>query len=355
MIKQRLCGNIGLSFVSIVLSLGIAECLCRVIRKPPTSFEVIDSAPLVPSAEQLQITDENLPYSMVYNTPHGLRLRGNIDGIIRNHVLSGRDVVFRTGPLGLRGHIPTGIKHPKVLVLGDSITLADYVDEDQTIPALLSRRFQDKLTFINAGIATTGTQDQFYRYLEVRDAIQPKVVLIGMFLDDTRSTQGIRIQKLPPWTQISRLGALAIALLPRIRERLLSSDEMTGEAQRFDDIHEMWAPEAWGTIRKTLELLKQDTVAHDTKLGVFLFPLAEQVLDSNDELDLQPLPQRHFSDMCNQVDLPCFDLLPALREAHKKTPDTQLYFDFCHLTLEGHQIVVQTLAPWISHEFDRDS
>jgi lysophospholipase L1-like esterase len=302
----------------------------------------------------VQVTDETLPYNMVYQTPHGLRLRANVDGVIRNHVLSGRDIILQTDQYGLRGRALTLSKLSKILVLGDSITLADYVDEDETIPALLTRHFKDTYTFINAGVATTGTNDQFYRYLEVRDAIQPKVVLVGMFLDDSRSTHGIRIQRLPAWTHISRLGAIALSSLPRVRQRILSSEETAGEVQRFGDIHAMWAPEAWSNVRKALELLKQDTLAHDIKLGIFLFPLAEQVFEQDAMADSHPLPQKHFLDMCMEVGLPCFDLLPALKEAHSKAPDIRLYFDFCHLTLDGHHVTTEALAPWIQHEFLSD-
>jgi hypothetical protein len=352
MVAQSFSKNIALSLCSLFISVFIAELFCRIITNPPTSFEVSDALDLPAPAQQFQVTDQKLPYRMVYQTPHGLRLRANLRGIIKNHVLSQKDIELRTDSLGLRGHDPMHNHLPKILVLGDSITLADYADENETIPALLSEHFKNQFIFVNAGVATTGTQDQFYRYLEVRDSLKPKVVLVGMFLDDARSAHGVRIQKLPAWADISRLGALMIAAAPKVRRLLLLPEESPGEALRIADISAMWAAEGWTSIAKTLELLKQDARAHGITLGLFLFPLAEQVYAQGETTtpNTSPLPQEHFIKMCSDLELPCFDLLPALREAHKKEPHQRLFFDFCHLTVSGHHIVAKALAQWLIQE-----
>ena len=74
---------------------------------------------------------------LYYNSPVGIRLTKNISGIIKNHFLSHQDVKIKTNKQGFRYKElnKKSKKDFRILVLGDSITLADYVQYNETYPA----------------------------------------------------------------------------------------------------------------------------------------------------------------------------------------------------------------------------
>jgi hypothetical protein len=53
--------------------------------------------------------------------------------------------------------------------------------------------------------------------------------------------------------------------------------------------------------------------------------------------------------MCESIDLPCFDLVQALR-VDWQADQTKLYFDHCHLTPHGNTVVAAALAEWLDEE-----
>ena len=86
-----------------------------------------------------------------------------------------------------------------------------------------------------------------------------------------------------------------------------------------------------------------DGAGHD--FAAFLFPVHIQVQGSLEET----FPQDRFRDMCRSMELPCLDLLPALRAgwADGRRP---LYYDHCHLTPIGNEITAEALTRWIEEE-----
>ena len=103
--------------VGLALALGLAELGLR-------AWEAWRQRPVV--AGQV-----DTPKALHTRTAAGKRITPNLDTVIRAHPISGRDVGVRTNRLGLRGP-EVGPKRDgelRVLVLGDSITFADYVDE----------------------------------------------------------------------------------------------------------------------------------------------------------------------------------------------------------------------------------
>ena len=137
-------------------------------------------------------------------TGHGRRLKPNLD-FKQNFVMSGLEVRFRTNSLGFRGPEMPAEKSPgekRVLVLGDSITLAAYLPEDQIFTSLV----QDALSasgpvrVVNAGVYDAGLQEEIYVLKESGLKIKPDVVLLGFYLNDSRPPWGFENEyyRLPP-------------------------------------------------------------------------------------------------------------------------------------------------------------
>jgi hypothetical protein len=335
----------GLAISGTVLALVITELGSRLLLPPPSNFEVTDLSRITAvGTDTHSLVDEGLPYSMTIQGPHGVRLRPGIHGVIRNHVLSHTDVNLRINSYGMR-YPEIGIRDSgefRTIVLGDSITLADYLPEADTIPALLEADFGPSRRFLNAAVATTGTSEQLYRYLEVADQIDAQLVLVGMFLDDARAAQSVKSLVLrEPWAS-SRLISFIAPRVSFLKSRLFDSgleqDENQLKQFRYQSA---WQDDAWQTISANASLLKKAAESRSAKLAFFLYPLRDQV---NGRLD--DVPQQHFAKLCTRLNVPCLDLLPALK-ANARGNSKQLYYDFCHMTLDGHKIVVPELSKWL--------
>src|SRR5215470_5660402 len=115
--------------VSIAVGFGLSELGLRVYEA--TSYGAPTGVVVSPKALRRE-------------TATGQRITPNLDVVIRRHPTSLRDIRVRTNSLGLRGAEipPREAGELRILVLGDSITFGDYVDEDETYPAVLERRLR---------------------------------------------------------------------------------------------------------------------------------------------------------------------------------------------------------------------
>ncbi|MEI8345408.1 MAG: hypothetical protein WCG06_04980, partial [Candidatus Omnitrophota bacterium] len=126
-------------------------------------------------------------------TPKGWRLRPNCRGVNRAEVLSGQDIRIRTNNLGLRGP-DLGQKSPseyRILVLGDSITLADYAQEPDTIPAGIEMFMgrpgfggRRKTRVVNGGIGSLDLKGETELLKEMVRRVSADRVVLALYLND---------------------------------------------------------------------------------------------------------------------------------------------------------------------------
>jgi lysophospholipase L1-like esterase len=88
---------------------------------------------------------------------NGIRLHPNTKASIHNHTLSKIDVQINVNSLGLRGPDlgPKQDGEIRILAFGDSITFGDYMEEAETIPALLQKSLEaraKKVVVLNAAL-----------------------------------------------------------------------------------------------------------------------------------------------------------------------------------------------------------
>ena len=309
---------------------------------------------------------ESNPEFLIQYTPKGKRLIPNAEVVIKNHNLGHRDIPIRINKLGLRGpQLPDekGEEY-RILVLGDSITWGDYLFENELFHASLStiQHPQNKpIRVINAGVGDIGMHEITDIYFEQYDAIQPDLVLINLYLNDSR----------PPWgfpQEISQRGWLRrnIRLAEFIYKQIRLYQWIKEEgAERFawtslqskinwkhnkDDFHTLvqaaqydwgagWEQKGIDSIRPLLQKIHKHTQKNEVLIAMTILPVAYQVYAEQ----LHQEPQLLLNHLAQEEKIPVLDFLPFLRE-HQ---DKRLYYDQCHPNPKGNELMAQELNPFV--------
>lgn len=202
-------------------------------------------------------------------TPGGVRLRRFLD-VEYWDAISGRTVAFRTNNLGYRGAYvgPKPSGEYRILVLGDSITLSAYTEEDETYPAILESLLNQggmvaapgghapstgvaagasagradergetpslpkspgpqvprspAFRILNAGVEGIALREELHILTETGLLARPDLVLVGLFLNDAQRSHQVPLpQGLAASSEIAR----------RVNELLLRQD-ITSEARK---------------------------------------------------------------------------------------------------------------------------
>ncbi|HSB36616.1 MAG TPA: SGNH/GDSL hydrolase family protein, partial [Thermoanaerobaculia bacterium] len=203
---RRLSGlgaNLALLFGTLAVALGVCEAVARLVLPKPqlVKIETVETPDWGRFPKQETSDEKTIDKVVLFGGPRGVRLRPNTVGTIRNHSLSGRDVVIRVNAIGLRSD-ELGPKAPdefRVLVLGDSITFGDFVPEEETWPGrleALAKGRSKRIRFVNAGLPGAGTLEEFYLFQEVKDVVKPDLVLVGMYLNDAQNASQFYVKTL---------------------------------------------------------------------------------------------------------------------------------------------------------------
>jgi lysophospholipase L1-like esterase len=361
----------------------ICEFAARFIL-PPTKDIQVSYTPRKSSTESTKQTKEDrggIDAVLDWSGQNGIRLYPNVSALIHNHSLSKQDVLLETNNLGLR--------HPdllaktsddfRILAMGDSITIADYVAANQTIPSFLQDKLNPinhKISVINAGLPGANTKDEFHHYLELADEVKPDIVLVQMYLNDAQNSESFYASKLKfPFSYSRLLSFIAERLQilkiqtsaqnqeldPNWREsfangRKLSSGDMLTSKDGFDyeiynahkDFGLAWNPQSWKNLEEITDTFARATKERGSKFMIYLLPIHAQVYGDKNVISIEP--QNQFKQMCNKLNLKCFDMLPVLQDAGKSIPMNQMYYDHCHYQAVGNRIIADALSSWIQKE-----
>ncbi len=374
--------KVALAVVSLLATVLVAEGIARLLLPVQQMVEVeaVTTRSSRPGPVKETEQERNIDVVIDRSGDHGVRLYPGVRATIHEHTLSHRDVIIETNSLGLR-HPELGEKPDdefRVLVLGDSITFGDYVPFEETYTALLERRFDGRhprVRVINAGLPGVGTSDELYHYLEICDAVDADLVLVGMYLNDSQITGRFYARTLSePYASsrflswlANRVEALRISLwsdedIPEIdpewKEGFRDGRQLkTGDMWNDQDAHDFevynayrdfgiaWNPQSWVILERIVNALELSARQRGAEFAVFLFPVHFQATGNLDDLR----PQKSFAAMCNSIDVPCLDLVPALR-ADWRAAQEKLYFDHCHLTTHANGVTADALAEWLDAE-----
>ena len=342
--------------LSVVITLALLEFLFWLVlhQKYPRT-------PGIPSKEWVILSG------------HGRRLRPNLD-FTQWFEVSSQKVHFQTNSLGFRGREisrekPAGTT--RILVLGDSITLSAFLPEQEVYPGRVEKILgaARPVEVINGGVYDTGTQEQLFLLKETGLKIHPDLVLLGFYLNDSRPPWGFENEyyRLPPrLTEISKtleqysylykwvwkrflvshfLGQKAPLRLDWTRE-YLETDWRTDRAafkrlieKANMDFGAAWQEDSWKKVFSDLDQFRDLASKNHFQMAIVIFPVALQV--QSEVAD--DYPQQKIKQYCASQNLPCLDLLPILRQ-HK---DENIYFDHCHLTALGHQVISHPIADFL--------
>jgi hypothetical protein len=370
--KRALAQNMLLLAGSVALALFAGELLCRWLLPPVETAEVVESDFAKRLADERRHAQSYDSVSLLsVATPTGRRLRANARVLFHNTLRGQRDVLIRTNELGFRGP-QLGPKHAKrVLFLGDSITLADYLYEQDThveLVGALARSAGRSIEVVNAGVAGVSLAEEIALFNETGLLAQPDAVVLGFYLNDFAASPGVVIPTPPRWLAGSRLVRAVLDIRaraslveterdisgygPRVRQwqaeaakafppnaypdYRISRGAFNDEIQRaFRDWGSAWSESVWREVLEPLFFtLARSTKERGIELYVLCFPVSFQV----DAEFVADFPQQKLRELAARLGFPLLDLLPPLRAAARATK-APLFYDQCHYTPEGSRAV----------------
>jgi lysophospholipase L1-like esterase len=249
-------------------------------------------------------------------------------------------------------------------MLGDSVTFGDYVAEDETLPAALERALaahEHRVEVVNAGVGSIGAADM-PPLLEQALGARPDLVLVGLYLNDAQ--RSLFLEPAHGWGRRSRAVAWLQGRVARWRverawnaqiearrpalDAFLAGHRVDAGFDRevataFADWGYAWSPQAWREIEAAVAPLRDRARGAGVPIAVVLLPVRLQVESEH----LRAEPQRHFASTMERLGVPHGDVLPALRRA-AATTTAPLFYDHCHYTPLGNQVVGEAIAAWLN-------
>ncbi len=312
---------------------------------------------------------EQSPFQLIRFTPNGKRLVPNAHVVIRNHYLSGKDVVMDVNSRGFRDEDLPSQKAPdelRILVLGDSITWGDYLQANEVFVKRAESLLRTatpgrKIEVVNAGVGDAGLREELDLLEEQGLAIAPDVVVIGFYLNDSRPPWGFPAElEYPGWLRRHSVVAesiyRAVALDRWMKRQGRKRFEWARKSNKLDwkndpdAFHQLatmaeydwgaaWDESSWATIREGFQRLKALAAAHRFKVAIMAFPVSFQVYATF----LDDAPQQRVRKEASEQGFAFLDLLPLLR-AHA---DEELFFDQCHPREHANELIGAALASFL--------
>ncbi|MCI0454948.1 MAG: GDSL-type esterase/lipase family protein [Candidatus Dadabacteria bacterium] len=350
------------------------EVVLRLFFPPPPIVDI--------SRPQKTITTKLIRYpeygTLYIKTERGLRLRPNTVATIYNHPISKRNIVIRTNSLGYRNPELEPKERKRILFLGDSITCADYVDEEETFVRVvqsISEAFSEPLETVNAGVGAIGLENYLNILQETGLSINPDIVIIGFYLNDFKPSLSIKLLHPPQilrssWFFNYVFYALSVVkasltgslqnIIPReevqswyeeINQNFALLEPAYDGTDRFKD-HVLqkvnswggtWSTGAWKRMSETLRTLKATLKSAGVTMVIAAFPVRDQVYEEK----LYDFPQRKLKEVAKELQVDVIDLLPTLRK-ERKQPVTPLFYDHCHYTPYGNSVIAKGIWEFLA-------
>lgn len=351
--------------VSFLLVLGFQFVLFEL------GMRMYGGSEAAPAFQQLFMTDSRI----------GHRLRPNAT---THYSTSEFSTEITINSAGVRG-AELGAKAPgerRIVVLGDSLVLAVQVADDETFCSRLEWRLNRETAgapyrVINGGVQGYGPVEEWLFYEHVVSALQPDVVVIGVFVANDA------IEALDSSARLDASGQLASSPTERAEATLrrlvrqsmvLQTLRLRAEALkgRFETHPVAERPlasylvEEPEPVRLGLEKVKwavsqiAEHAAQDgARAAVMLIParfqvddgdygrLADIVAQNGGQLDRDAATER-FKVALAPLGLPMLDLLPVLRSQPNAV---DLFFkENIHFTPPGHRVVAEALDRFLRDE-----
>jgi hypothetical protein len=363
--------RIGLALAASALGLTAVEWACRWRIPAPVAVQVTPQTPLTAAPAEVRLSAHPEQGGLYVETPTGRRLRPRTVARIDRHALSGIPVEIRTNSLGYRDREPGPPRGRRLLFLGDSITFADYLPEEQTFVRqveTLARAAGLDWETLNAGVGAVSLKTELAILLETGLALRPDTVVLNWYLNDFQDSPGVEVRALPALARHSRL-AYALSLIggtargtasgdlplaawqsawrrdqrPFLVDRDTAREAFFREVDRFFfDWGGAWCDPAWAVMNPLLDEFQRLSRAHDFHLRLVAHPTRAQVEAPFDAGQ----PQARLAEWAQARRVPLLDLLPVLRARHT-AGSPPLFYDQCHHTPEASARVAEAITAWL--------
>lgn len=378
-----------LFIISFIVSLTVAEILLHLLLPVPQHFVFSGNT----QKNELEKGQLKTDYHK-FHTSGGFRLPPNLNGTIKNHQISKKNVPFRTNSLGFRNPEIKEKQKKRVLFLGDSITIADYVKEEETFVRkvqILSEKENNSIETINLGIGGTALGNHLAIFERVGLLLKPDVVILGFYLNDFRESTGVKYFHLKGILGKSRLvqyffRTLSIFLIHFYHDEdliqymeqfghdrfdLSTWDQWILETQQkfpsqpkknpkkykegfnhlilknFADWGSAWNNSLWDFMTPHFERLYHLSKVHNIQFLIVCFPVRIQV-----EADfLYNDPQKKLAILTKKLNIPLLDFLPIFRQDFKEKTE-EIFYDHCHHTPKGQEIIAQNILQFLKENLD---
>lgn len=373
---KKFATNLAVLIATLVICFAIGEGVCRLGSFKPMKIADFNKAgPASSSGIATGIPDNFYQYTK----NGGVRLTPNLKILVKDHYLSHTDVELSTNSLGFRGREISNDKKDefRILVLGDSITLGDYIDEAETYPAMLEKSLKSSVPnifVINAGIGSSDIKNEYFTLLESGLKAKPDLVLVGMYLNDGEMSASFIRQPLSSvcgksclisylhqkytmtkfkWKHRAELKGRGDEWLSQFRLNNAADESADWTEDRaglnylivknYRDWGAAWNPKTWSVISQYASMIKNLCEKNNIPLAIVLLPVRYQVESNIDASE----PQRYFDKTMNELNITHFDLLPVLKKYISANSGTDLYFDKCHMKPNGNEIVGRAIAQFL--------
>lgn len=309
-------------------------------------------------------------HAFLRETEGGWRLRPNVDVVLENHPVSKRTTRVVTNAWGMRGPAVPEAKPPgeiRVLVLGDSITIGDYLDDDEVWTRRLERELAPfapgrAVRVLNAGVTGIGVREEVAILRDVGVRLSPDLVLVAFYLNDARPPWGFRHEltyrgwwrrhsaivdgiyktaKLRGWMKRSGYQKLGWLRMENTVDWRNDPEAFVrfAEAARVD-WGAAWDDATWPTVAGAFDEIRDLSSRGNFAVALAAFPVKYQVLAAapHDE------PQRRVAALAAERGWPALDLLPLFR-AHA---DEDQFFDQCHPREAANARVAKAVAEFLA-------
>ncbi len=312
---------------------------------------------------------------------HPLYVRAPLPGVKGEQACDEYRTPFEHNLLGFRGPLPdlsSDTDNQRLLVVGDSQTYGLGCGEGQTFADELRRELAG-VEVLNTGCNGYGTHDALAIVHHLGQAWRPDVVLLVFFWNDVEDN----VKQLTPSFELDAQGRvrrtdsfdesfdplqlqLAIDAQPMGVSGLLLprffKEGLRGMRYRFLGIRkrsirsEADRVEPWRKTRELLGLLAKRCAELECQLVIASLPDHNQVDPTAVIKNIDPVNyevQEQLRAICEELEVPLIDLLPALRQQFTRTGRSLYYYADRHLKPEGHGIVGRQLATELRPYFSR--
>jgi hypothetical protein len=363
---KRLLANLGLLVAGLGVALLLGEALVRL---------TVD----VPVTPQMFLTDPLTDFRLKPNVHERLSWPG---GVSFSWTTNSRG--YRATPELV---VPKPPSTKRVLLLGDSFTFGQGVNDSQTFAAEAQRRLRElcpgrALEIVNAGVPGFSTSQELALLEGEGLALDPDIVVLGFYGNDpqdnlqrgvfflagdtlVRRPSAARprfyrvkqfIDKVPgyPWlvahshlvnlVRRAYVAATAENAASAAFQRAWASSATAEDAGSGEATEERYS---WQLMRALLEQMRTSTERADARLVVFLIPDTADVRRVSVQRDpiAGETPVERMRTLCSDVGLECLDLARWLGSSGRAVSEEVMYIPGeYHFTAAGNALAGEFLA-----------